>query len=70
LGPVHPPIRKPAASGSTNDQRTGANTANPTAATKLASPLITFLSAFSRARASSIIIPSTASSSTPPPAPK
>lgn len=69
-GPIQPPTRKPAASGSTAAQRTGPKMAKPMAATALARPATTFFTAFDRASGSARIRMSTASSRIPPAAPK
>ena len=48
-GPIQPPMRNPAASGSTAAQSTVPNTAKATAATPFASPPMTFFTALVRA---------------------
>jgi hypothetical protein len=69
-GPIQPPIRKPAASGSTAAQRTGPKIAKPIPATALARPETAFFSALARASGSAMIRMRTASSMMPPAAPK
>jgi hypothetical protein len=69
-GPIQPPSRKPADSGSTASQRTGPKIAKPIPATALARPAMTFFTAFARASGSARIRMSTASSRMPPAAPK
>jgi hypothetical protein len=69
-GPIQPPIRKPADSGSTASQRTGPKIAKPMPATALARPATAFFIAFTRARGSARIRMSTASRRMPPAAPK
>ena len=69
-GPIQPPTRKPAASGSTAAQRTGPKSAKPIPATALARPATTFFTAFTRASGSARMRMSTASSRIPAAAPK
>jgi hypothetical protein len=69
-GPIQPPIRKPAASGSTASHRTGPKIAKPMPATPLARPEIAFFTAFTRASGSAMIRMRTARSTMPPAAPK
>src|SRR5580704_9260521 len=70
LGPIHPPIRKPAASGSTSFHRTSPNSAKQTAARAFAIPDNAFLIALTRTSGSRITALSTTSSMTPAAAPK
>src|SRR6516165_1172235 len=70
FGPIQPPARKPAASGTTKTHRTLPNQAKHTAAVAFAMPEIAFFTAFTVTSDSSIIMLSTTSSMTPAAAPK
>src|SRR5947199_2234934 len=70
LGPIQPPARKPAASGTTRAHLTSPNRAKHTAAMAFAIPETAFFTAFTVTSDSSIIMLSTTSSMTPAAAPK
>src|ERR1700722_8558970 len=69
LGPIHPPIRKPAASGSTSFQRTSPNTAKQIAAVAFAIPDTAFLIALTRTSGSPVAALGTTRRKTPAGAP-
>src|SRR5205823_7952760 len=70
FGPIQPPARKPAASGTTKAHLTSPNSAKHAAAMAFAIPEIAFFTAFTVTSDSSIIMLSTTSSMTPAAAPK
>src|SRR6266702_1313657 len=70
FGPIQPPARKPAASGTTRAHLTSPNRAKHTAAMAFAIPETAFFTAFTVTSDSSIIMLSTTSSMTPAAAPK
>src|ERR1700746_2157432 len=70
FGPIQPPTRKPAASGTTRAHRTSPNNAKNAAAVAFAIPETAFFTAFTVASDASIIMPSTTSNMTPAAAPK
>ena len=70
FGPIHPPTRKPAASGATSAHLTSPNNAKHTAAMAFAIPETAFFTAFTLTNDSLIIMLSTTSSMTPAAAPK
>ena len=69
-GPVQPPTRNPAASGTTAAQSTCPNTAKATAATAFPIAPSMFFTAFTRASGSATMAMSRASMTMPPAAPK
>src|SRR5690349_10969929 len=70
FGPIQPPARKPAASGTTGAHLTSPNRAKHAAAMAFAIPETAFFTAFTVTSDSSIIMLSTTSSMTPAAAPK
>src|SRR5690242_6516755 len=70
FGPIQPPTRKPAASGTTRAHLTSPNRAKHAAAMALAIPETAFFTAFTMTSDPSIIMLSTTSSMTPAAAPK
>src|SRR6185437_13297216 len=70
FGPIQPPTRKPAASGTTRAHRTSPNNAKNAAAVAFAIPETAFFTAFTVASDASIIMLSTTSNMTPAAAPK
>src|SRR6516164_7283566 len=70
FGPIQPPARKPAASGTTKAHLTSPNKPKHTAAMSFAMPEIAFFTAFTVTSDSSIIMPSTTSNKMPAAAPK
>src|SRR4029077_7315255 len=70
FGPIQPPARKPAASGTTRAHLTSPNKAKHIAAVAFAIPETAFFTAFTVISDSSIIMLSTTSSMTPAAAPK
>src|SRR6185312_9989126 len=70
FGPIQPPARKPAASGTTRAHRTSPNNAKHAAAVAFAIPETAFFTAFTVASDASIIMLSTTSNMTPAAAPK
>jgi hypothetical protein len=70
LGPIHPPMRKPADSGSTRFHLTSPNSAKHAAAMAFAIPDTAFLIALTLTSGSLIRALSTTSSMTPAAAPK
>jgi len=70
LGPIQPPMRKPAASGATNVHLTSPNNAKQTAAMAFAMPERAFFTALTLTSYSSIMVLSTTSNMTPAAAPK
>ena len=70
FGPIQPPARKPAASGTTKAHRTSPNKAKHAAAMAFAIPETAFFTAFTVDSEASIIMLSTTSNLTPAAAPK